>query len=582
MCLPLLLLSRCSPSGDRVGDVSTPTEPSAQVERQAIENLLELYREAILNEDIDRLQSLLAPETPVSSTQSRSVITATTFHQTVSDTFRHRTILAHHLQTESIAEDRQSATFVEVLSSLNPDQIIQQTEVFRTTFTLLRQKVGEVINFRIATVRRDGPLVEVTTPGLMVAGPPSPLIVRAPSDHFNLASADLADPIGDPEPLEVTDNRAAGTFTAQSGAQLHSLPMQARSTDGEIFSFAHHYRLHQTQEGIAQRVGGTGTTRFFAVSVTANGTVWGGGDGGATLYQVAPGASSARQVGALLENPDGRVQDLAIDSLGRLHAVVFSEQNSGDIVFDQGVFCQTVNASGPDYPFDVLDLTDNTIRPSPSTRLLPDTNGTIWLFGSDGGVAQARDTFRQGQCPEDGISVSYDPLYQRQSSDLPTNTVPAFIAGQSGDRWFGTALGLIHLQDGIFTPVPFQEALTLSEDIETLEGLFAHIAQAVFDATPLNTLTVGDLLVSDILGGTLSKEDFIFSAVRDAKGAIWAGTLGGGLRHIETIDGIPKDTLHLTPYAGRRVVLRFAHNQAGFGLVMGIDNVRVLATGMSP
>lgn len=35
----------------------------------------------------------------------------------------------------------------------------------------------------------------------------------------------------------------------------------------------------------------------------------------------------------------------------------------------------------------------------------------------------------------------------------------------------------------------------------------------------------------------------------------------------------------LTPYAGRRVVLRFAHQQLPPALVTGIDNVRVLATG---
>ena len=53
-----LLLSRCSPSGDRVG-LSTPADTaSPQVERQAIANLVQLYREAVIQEDIDRLQSL--------------------------------------------------------------------------------------------------------------------------------------------------------------------------------------------------------------------------------------------------------------------------------------------------------------------------------------------------------------------------------------------------------------------------------------------------------------------------------------------------------------------------------------------
>jgi hypothetical protein len=364
------------------------------VEQQAIGNVIELYREALLSEDIDRLQALLAPAASAASTQSRNATTPTAFRRSISDSFRSRTILAHTLQEVAIAADRQSATFVEVLSSLDPDNLIQQTVVFRTTFTFVRQQQGEVTNFRIATVSRDGPLLDVTTPGLLVAGPPSPLTLRASSDQFSLASADVTEPGGDSvQQLEVTDGKADGTFIAQSGAELHTLHMQARSADGTTLSFDHRYRLHQTQEGIAQRVSDTGTTRFFAVTVTANGTVWAGGDGGAKLYQVAPGSSSAQQVGSLLEDPAGRVQDVAIDSLGRLHAVVFSSQNSGVIVFDQGVFCQTVNASDATYPFDVLNLSDHTLQPSPSTRLLPDTNGNVWLYGSDGGVAQVSDTF---------------------------------------------------------------------------------------------------------------------------------------------------------------------------------------------
>ncbi len=66
--------------------------------------------------------------------------------------------------------------------------------------------------------------------------------------------------------------------------------------------------------------------------------------------------------------------------------------------------------------------------------------------------------------------------------------------------------------------------------------------------------------MSDILGTTLNKADFIFSAVQDTKGAIWAGTLGGGLRRIEIVDGVPQDTLHLTREDGlsSNLILAFA------------------------
>ena len=534
----VMLLASCSPSGD--SDLAALSEaPSAKVEAQAIRNLLDLYRDAVFNEDIDRLQALLAPNA------------AADFRQALGDIFRSRDILAHTLQAAAIADDRLSVAFIDVLSALDPERLTQVTEVRRIVFRLVRQQVGEVIEFRIADTQRDDPLLEVATSGLLVSGPPSPLTLRAASGEFTLASAAITKPQdGARASLLVSDNQATGDFIAASGAQLHRLPIQARDADGDTLAFAHHYRLHQTQEGIAQRVSGTGATRFFALATTANGTLWAGGDNGAKLFQVAPGSSSAQFRGALLAGSDGRVEDLALDSLGRLHAAVFSASNSGVVLLDHGVFCQTVNANDAAYPFEVLDLSDNTHKPSPSTRLLAANDGAVWLFGSDGGVGLARDNFLQGQCPDSGVGVSYEPLYQRQTSELTTNTSPGFLAEPDGSLWFGTALGLIRLQDGVFTPVPFQDSLALPGDIETLEGLFVEIARAVFEARPLDTLSVGGLSVSDVLGSGLNKADLIYTMARDSSGSIWAGTLGGGLRRIEIIDGLPQDTLQLTRQDG--------------------------------
>ncbi len=64
-----LLLASCGPSGDHSDDVTPPTSPSANVERQAIESLLDLYRDALLEEDIDRLQSLLQSDPVQANTQ---------------------------------------------------------------------------------------------------------------------------------------------------------------------------------------------------------------------------------------------------------------------------------------------------------------------------------------------------------------------------------------------------------------------------------------------------------------------------------------------------------------------------------
>src|SRR5262245_1565421 len=105
-------------------------------------------------------------------------------------------------------------------------------------------------------------------------------------------------------------------------------------------------------DGIVQPSGAAEGTRLRAVSGAAVWTVWAGGDNGASLYQVTPGAPTARRINQLLpKDPTGRVEDLVLDDLGRLHAVVFAPRASGVIVMDQGVFCQTVNVLDAAYPF---------------------------------------------------------------------------------------------------------------------------------------------------------------------------------------------------------------------------------------
>ena len=53
-----LCLFGCDPGGNQ-GHLSTADGPSAQAEQQVIQRLLGLYRQAVLEEDIDRLQALL-------------------------------------------------------------------------------------------------------------------------------------------------------------------------------------------------------------------------------------------------------------------------------------------------------------------------------------------------------------------------------------------------------------------------------------------------------------------------------------------------------------------------------------------
>ena len=84
----------------------------------------------------------------------------------------------------------------------------------------------------------------------------------------------------------------------------------------------------------------------------------------------------------------------------------------------------------------------------------------------------------------------------------------------------------------------------------TLEAFFQAVAQAIFAAQPLETVALGGVSFVEAFGRPLVKEDLIFSAVEDAQGRLWVGTLGGGLRRIEVRDGVPQDTLHLTRQEG--------------------------------
>jgi hypothetical protein len=202
-CLALigfaLLLAGCTSGGDQ-GQASAPSAPSPRVERQALDNLLALYQEAVVAEDSDRLQALLAPASALSQAQTTTaprqdplevVTDPTALQATLRATLQQTTVTALAIppETVQVAADHSSVTFLEVASTLEPQTVTQSTRVYRTTWGLSR--VGtEVVRVGISVVSHSGPLVEVTTPGLLVAGLPQPLTVRATTTAFALAATE--------------------------------------------------------------------------------------------------------------------------------------------------------------------------------------------------------------------------------------------------------------------------------------------------------------------------------------------------------------------------------------------------------
>jgi hypothetical protein len=128
MLLVLLLgLAGCT-SGGGEGQATAPSAPSPQVERQALANLLALYPEAVVAEDSDRLQALLAPEAVLMPAQPTAVprqdpsgafADLTTFQATLRTTFQHTAVTALAIPPETVvlAPDQSQVTFLEVEST---------------------------------------------------------------------------------------------------------------------------------------------------------------------------------------------------------------------------------------------------------------------------------------------------------------------------------------------------------------------------------------------------------------------------------------------------------------------------------
>jgi hypothetical protein len=284
-----LLLAGCQPGGNQ-GSLSPPDSPSAPVEQQAIERLLALYREAVLAEDIDRLQALLqpAPALAQAAAQPAARQTAdgtfadlTVFRQALSATFVTQAVTALGLPAAEvvIAPDCGSVTFLEVESTLDTASLTQYTRLFRTTWQLQRTTAGDTVTFRIGAVQRHGPLVQITTPGQVQAGALTRVSVTIPSAGFGLTQVEIeATSPQTGQPLQSTARGFHGTFRATPDTPSALLQVRLHRASGAALVLAHAYQVQGESEGVVQPVAGTEATPVRAVAVALDGTIWAGGD----------------------------------------------------------------------------------------------------------------------------------------------------------------------------------------------------------------------------------------------------------------------------------------------------------------
>src|SRR5262249_21722220 len=128
-----LLLVGCNNSGNQ-GHLAPQSGPTPALERQAMDNLLTLYRTALRQADIDRVDALLQPSAPSapagavgeSRAQQQAADGAVTdvqaLRMTLTTIFHSRTVTALDILADTIqvASDRRSVVFLEVESTEDP------------------------------------------------------------------------------------------------------------------------------------------------------------------------------------------------------------------------------------------------------------------------------------------------------------------------------------------------------------------------------------------------------------------------------------------------------------------------------
>jgi hypothetical protein len=283
----LLFLSQCG-GGEESGSLSPLAERNLQLEHRAVEELLTLYQEALRQEDIDRLQELLqpgnppAPVHPQRQTAAGTAQSAAELRRAISRRFRNRDLLDVRLLEPDIRLEANgnSASFVQVETSVagHGAALVQRTVAMRHTLYLARQEDAGVITFRIAGVVQEAPQLQVVTPGRVLAGTPARVTVRETTGTMPLAAVEVEVPeTGTVQPLRAVAGVFSGIITPPARRQPQPLRVRIRGAHGERIALPHRYRLRGTDEGMIQRLDGTGAARFSAVAVAPDGTVWAGG-----------------------------------------------------------------------------------------------------------------------------------------------------------------------------------------------------------------------------------------------------------------------------------------------------------------
>ena len=248
--------------------------------------------------------------------------------------------------------------------------------------------------------------------------------------------------------------------------------------------------------------------------------------------------------------------------VSRSTAVTLHQSRSTGNIIDGVLFTTVSDADGVGDGEEVLLTGRDPLNPG-DVAAVSDlvTNGG---FEANGGSLTGWTRFNQTIGPGGGWfarSATLSPV-RRVQLPAPPHGATAAIADSIGES-------ILTLSQEILMPPA--ASVVLGVDVMVISA-FPFITPEVFTFTGMGLPLSNQFRIDLLTPGTS-----ILASGSDVLAPLFCTEESGPLR-----TGYRRLLFDLTPYAGQRVVLRFALNQTGVLMVSGIDNVRVLATGVSP
>src|SRR3989338_8820523 len=549
----------------------------AKASEQAVKNLLDTFKKAFKEEDIDLLDSII----------SKKISDRETLITSFGNNLDRFNFISAILNKKKITFDKDIIKVSARLTKTAEDvaNVLNETQTHDFSFRINKKTDKDgIIEFQIASCKEGKNTIVIRNDA--ISKDDKDFEIRVCSSNSNGSSNILSAEVkfqGSKEWTKLEDstedeniyyfindslilNGLKGSFKVPSKPGTYYSKVRVKTTDGKTTILKHIFKVSQGK--IESVDTGYSDISFMASTKDKNGVLWFGGSNGGKVFRSTDGETLEEAfdlAGCLPEKtlPDDTwIKDMTVDSLNRVHLIFYGRETdekeiltrivAGDAAFDANkgdINCEDISLlidydltdygtylewKGDEvYPF-YYSYKKQTI-PSPFTKVLPANKGSIWLLGSDGGVANFQDSREE----------KYSPVFRRSDSAIASNIVPTATIDKKGNIWFGTIAGINKYDStgGDFSDFPYLPDSTFdSSEVDTLEKYFDDLVSSII--VNKNISGIGE----DVAGLNLVKEDFIWSSATDKRGKLWFGTLGGGIRVLSNDKEIKN--FHLTKGKG--------------------------------